>query len=75
MAETYFEGTRYLHQKASEQKFLYFKAGEDYRKVKIGNAAVYETVNPEYMEWLEQRVKTLESECAGLELMLQEDQP
>lgn len=47
MAETYFEGTRWLQEKASEQKFLHFRGG----------VAVYEVVNPEYMEWLEARVK------------------
>lgn len=63
MAETYFEGARWIYQKISEQKFSHIRDG----------IAIYAIVNPEYMTWLEQRVKTLEAESAGLELMLMED--
>ena len=54
MAETYFEGTRFLMLRAREQKFSHFDHDD------ADGVAVYKVVNPEYMEWLEARVKDLE---------------
>ena len=45
MAETYFEGTRWLMLRASEQKFSHFDHDD------ADGVAVYAVVNPEYMEW------------------------
>ena len=71
MAETYFEGTRWLMLRAREQKFSHFDHDD------ADGVAVYKVVNPEYMEWLEadnaalrKRVEELVNLCAEAEGVL-----
>ena len=71
MAETYFEGTRWLMLRAREQKFSHFDHDD------ADGVAVYKVVNPEYMEWLEadnaalrKRVEGLREACAEADQLL-----
>ena len=71
MAETYFEGTRWLMLRAREQKFSHFDHDD------ADGVAVYKVVNPEYMEWLaadnaalRKRVEELANLCAEAEGVL-----